>query len=435
VEVGTFVANSTPVFCPLYLRNPLMDGDMFEDMMLDMWSRSGVSGQLVYSGGNLVTNSVTRTAIMSKDATGAFVVEVDFADVIQNADNQFIRLHLDQNIVKSMRQNGFSAKLRFKLFPTSSGYKTMSNERYVTVESEVMYGSALDRKYVNVNESIILYTTTVKDFAIFMMYPETVSGVLSNKSSLTMNLGGPSSKIYGRVFFNGDIDTPLENLPEFNELVIISGNLIVNGKTFDQARTLIAKKFKKGLVVRFPVKRLVNDGECIAGLKTANQSGMFCKDNLNPAVNADTSTYIRNLGNICSGLKVTYKSGDFTYDYTGVVNPIIKEQCKGSEPEHVILSGGSTTVNVTGSYAFIVSPVKTLISGSATNIYGTIFGGHLETKDGSRFYSLSALRKGLPGIASDADLSAISSEAERVSAGVGVALLNLPLVRQATNGK
>lgn len=439
-EIGNFMANGSQVFCPLYLRNPLLDGSMFEDMLLEMWSRGNrtVSQNthiLRMSANGFVSVPTTRKAVLERDAAGAYTFSIDLENAIQSSNDQFIRLHLNQNIIQMMRQNSFKAKLTYTIFGNSTGFTTLSNERFITVEADVSYGNALSQRSVNVVEPLIMYSSTVKDFAIFIMYPTTSAGNPTTKFSESVILGGASTKVNGRVFFNGDIDTPLANLPTFNEVVVISGKINVSGLSTEQARTLMAEKFKKGVVTGFPVKRLINDGECLPGLPTANLSGMYCKNPQNLAVNFGIGDYIKNLGNICSNLPVKYTNGVYRYDLTNNKDPIRKEQCTGSAPEKIFLSGGSDSVTVTGSYAFIVSPIKSLIAGADANIYGTIFGGYIRAGSGSRFYSLGTLRKGLPGIASDIALNEITSESERILTGVGVPLLNLPLVKDAAIGK
>lgn len=435
-EVGDFKAEGQLVFCPYFVRNSLMNGAMFEDMMLEMWARSGSVGVLSMSGGVLETKAGTRNAIMTKDGSGAYSLTISLNEALKTQDNQFIRMHADQNILKSLQNGDFEAKLIYTFYSASAGFETISNERYVTVRSEVNYGSPVFRKSANASESIIMYTSTVRDFSLFMMYPETASGAKTRKFSEAMQLGGNTTRVNGRVFFNGDIDVDLADLPIFNEIVVISGDLIVSsGIDFAQQRALVKDRFRKGLVVRFPVERLINDGECVSGIPMSNQSGMYCKRPLIPTESFGISDYITNLGSVCSSLKANINSGAYSYVTAGSTNPMIQEYCKGSAPERLFLSGGANEVEVAGSHAYIVSPVKSLKIKSAANIYGTVFGGHIEALAGSKFYSLSALRKGLPGIASDVDLAAISAEGSRVQSGVAVPLSNLPFIKKPYLGK
>lgn len=432
VEVGPLVADGSPVFCPFYLRNPLLDGKMFEEMMLKMWSTSGPVGELALSGGVLSTKNSSRKAIMGRDSAGGYKLIIDFENAVRNNDNQFIRLHLNQNIVKQMRQNGFSAKLTYTLFGPSTGFKTLSNERYVNIQADVTYGSAFNRIAVNTAYTSVLYSSTVKDFALFMIYPEDNAGLATTLFSKAVDLSA-SSQINGRVFFNGDIDTALTELPVFNEVVIISGKLNTAGYTFAEAQKLMSQKFRKGIVMGYPVKRLINDGECVSGMPTANESGMYCKDPVSTGVNYNVSRYVQNLGNICSTLKVEFNSGAYVYNTTGVVDAMKIEQCKGSAPGKVFLSGGADRVTVGGSHAYIVTPVRNLKLGIG-NMYGVVLGGHI-SGNGSKIYSLGALRTGLPGIASTNDLTAITSEARTIMAGVGVPLISVPLIKEANVGK
>jgi hypothetical protein len=67
-------------------------------------------------------------------------------------------------------------------------------------------------------------------------------------------------------------------------------------------------------------------------------------------------------------------------------------------------------------------------------MYGVVLGGYV-SGTGAKIYSLGALRTGLAGIASAADLTAISAEAGRIMAGVGVPLISVPLIKEANVGK
>lgn len=431
VEIGPLRADNSPVFCPFYLRNPLMDGKMFEDMMLTMWSIGGQVGELVMKGGVLSTQNTTRSPILTKDSSGAYALSIDLDSAIRNPNNQFIRLHLNQNIVQKMRQDGFSAKLVFTLFGPSTGFRTLSNERFVNVQAEVSFGTTLNTKSVSVSETAILYSTTVKDFALFMMYPEDGAGNPTTLFSKAVELD-KTSQINGRVLFNGDIDTNLEELPVFNETVIISGTVNTSGFTFERARELMTQKFRKGIVMGFPIKLLINDGECVAGMPTSNDSSMYCVEK-GTGLPYNLTKYIDNMGNICSKLPVSFAAGEFTFDTSKVVDPVIKEQCKGSAPGKVWLSGGVRSVSVSGSHAYVLSPIKTLIMAAGGNLYGTVLGGHIRGSK-VKIYSLGALRPGLPGIASDKDLGNISAESGKIMAGVGVPLINVALIKEAKIG-
>ncbi|KYG63068.1 hypothetical protein AZI86_15220 [Bdellovibrio bacteriovorus] len=432
VEIGPLRADNSPVFCPFYLRNPLMDGKMFEDMMLQMWSIGGQVGELVMRGGVLATQNATRSQIFTKNGAGSYSLTIDLDSAIRNPNNQFIRLHLNQNIVEKMRQDGFSAKLIFTLYGPSTGFRTLTNERYVNVQADVSFGTSLNKKNASVSETAILYSTTVKDFALFMMYPEDSAGQPTTLFSRAVELNS-TSQINGRVLFNGDIDNSLESLPIFNEVVIISGSVNTAGYTFARARELMSQKFRKGIVMGFPIKLLINDGTCVSGLPTSNDSSMYCVEK-GTGLPYNLTKYIDNMGNICSKLPVNFSGGEFTFDTSTVIDPVIREQCKGSAPGKVWLSGGVRNVSVAGSHAYILSPVKNLIMSAGGSLYGTVMGGHIRGTN-VKIYSLGALRPGLPGIASSTDLGAISGESGRIMAGIGVPLINVALIKEAKIGE
>ncbi len=435
-EVGDFKANGELVFCPYFVRNPLMDGAMFENMMLKMWSRSGSVGVLSMSGGVLETKTTSRPAIMQKTESGAYELTIDLKKVLADSDNQYVRLFSDEKLVRSFRDGSFDAKMVYTFYSSSAGFETISNERYVTVRAEVNYGPPLFRRSASASESLIMYTSSVKDFALFIIYPETSSGLPTKKFSESMKLGGTDSRVNGRVFFNGDIDVDLAALPVFTETVVISGDIVVNTSlSQEDYRKLMREKFRKGLVVRFPVEKLINDGACVAGIVMANQSGMFCKRPLVPTENFGISDYISNLRNVCSDLKVTVNNGAYKYLNTNATDSMSVLNCEGSAPEKLFLSGGAMDVEVSGSHAYIVSPIKKISIKAPANIYGTILGGYVEAQPGTKFFSLSSIKKGMAGIASDTDLAAVSSEGARIQEGVGVPLLNLPLIKKPYLGK
>jgi hypothetical protein len=437
VELGDLKINQEKVFCPLYLRNPLFDGNILEKAVFRLWGSSKKTQILIRDGSNIITKTdVSRAAVVKEESDGSYSLEIDLKKSILDPKNSRIRLGVEQNFVSLLKTAGAEAKVRFIFHTKRAGFETISNERFVTLSSFVKYGESFQLKTVSSSETLIFQAPSVKDFALFLVYPETSSGSPTRKFSEAFRFGGKQTQIYGRVFFHGDIDIPLQELPEFHETVVISGRLInQNSQDLLAQRALLQAKFKKGLVTDFPVDRLVKDGRCVGFYEVSNQSEMYCKKPSDETLDFTMRDYILNLVNICSGYPVSVDKGNYHYEIDKASTPIVVTSCTPSEPGKQFVSGGVYNVKVSGSHAFVLSPIQNLIVSSSSSIYGTVLGGHISVRDGTRFYSISHLKVGLPGIGNQKVLAEVSTEAASIKTGVGVPIMNMPLFKNTAMGR
>lgn len=429
-QVGNLLLGNGTAFCPFYIRDPALDGFMLEDIVFKLWKTSGPTSLFKRVGNQIVTQpGGQRQAILRTNQSNEYVLEADLTHMLsQQFESRFL-LHVDQNFIQSLRALNPQLIFRFKFHPSLKGYKTSGNERLVTVESELNYGESFRKKWIRGYHSVIYQIPAIKDFALFFMYPETSQGLPTRKLSESLILGGKNTRVYGRVFFNGDIDVDVRNLPVFSEAVIISGEIVQpSDLSIEEFATLLSQKFPKGLFERFPVHRLVYDNACSDNFPAiVNQTQLYCRKPGHLTQIFNIEDYILGLTNICSYYPVSVNSGNYVYDLSTAVAPIVKETCAPSSPGKLFVSGGVMNVTVSGSHAFILSPVKKLQASGPTTIYGTVMGGYLSIPDGSKIYGLGKIKRGLPGIADDEVLKQVSLEGSRILSGVGVPLRNVPL--------
>ena len=429
-QVGDLRLGNSIAFCPFYLRDPSLDGFMLEDIVFKLWKTSGPTSVFKRVGNQIVTQpGGQRQAVLRSNTSDEYILETDLTHMLtQQTESRFL-LHVDQNFIQSLKSLSPQLLFRYKFHRAMRGYKTNGNERLVTIECELKYGENLRRKWVRGQHSVIYQIPAIKDFALFFMYPETSQGLPTRKFSESVILGGPNTQVHGRVFFNGDIDIDIQQLPTFSEVVIISGEITrPTSMSVEEFASILSQKFRKGLIERFPVHRLVYDNSCSDNFPAVvNQTQLYCRKPGSLTQLFNIEDYILGLTNICSNYPLNVNSGNYTYDLTTAVAPIVKETCAPSSPGKLFVSGGVMKVTISGSHAFILSPVKTLLANGPTTIYGTVMGGHLSLPNGSKIYGLGKIKSGLPGIADDEVLRQVSREGSRILSGVGVPLRNLPL--------
>src|SRR5690606_36002504 len=142
-----------------------------------------------------------------------------------------------------------------------SGLATETATRYFEVSSIVeTAGSVLTTKMVK-RQSLVLHPATPRDFALFVMYPTRSDGNTPTRLWSQAVQIPATSQIYGRVYFNGDIDVPLQNLPTFHEVVVISGK-VPNAFLSDVAG--MRNKFRKGLIANMSAAMYFQTGRCSA---------------------------------------------------------------------------------------------------------------------------------------------------------------------------
>jgi hypothetical protein len=446
IEVGDLKVNGSQVMCPFYLRNPLLDGNMVDSLLFRMWTSNNQTQVLTLgAGGSVVTRGgVSKAPIFKVEPNNSYSVELDLKNSVLDPRSARLRLGVDQTFINTLKAFNSEIKLRYNFYAQRSGFQSITNERFVTISAVVKYGPTLQPSVATASETFVIQSPTVKDFAIFVPYPETASGASTKRMSEAFLFGGPNTQVYGRVFFDGDIDIPLQNLPVFHETVVISGDLVNQSSITDPVlkRSLMQEKFKKGLIVNFPADRLIKDGECVSNYKVVNHSEIHCKKPADPTANFRIHDYIQNLVSMCSDYGIVSKNGSYMY-LIASIDPLIPfrpapvevESCSPSAPGKLFISGGTKWVRIMGSHAFILSPAEKVVALNATNIYGTILGGHISVKDGTQFYTISNLRSGLPGIADANVLAEVTKEASGILAGVGVPLMNLPLFKNSSVGR
>ena len=281
--------------------------------------------------------------------------------------------------------------------------------------------------------------STPKDFALFIVYPETSAGVQTQKFSEALQLA-PSVRVIGRAYFNGDIDVPLERLPVFSEAVAISGTIRINGQVPGPSSIgLLQEKFPKGFITNFSAPRYILDGRCAPvgaastasfsnNLKIVNGTRMNCFDENTPNKERfSIRHYIERLGNMCSSKPITVKSTGYTQPQA-----MIELGCETvvNWDEASFLTGGflDVTAQDPGYFAGILSPVQRLLVGGTTNVYGVVLGGYVRAGGSTKFYSVGMLQPGLPGIGSDATLGSLNSSALSANDGIAVPIVNVPFV-------
>lgn len=441
--IGTLSLGQSPVFCPMYVRNSMMSGKMLEDMVFEKWSIGGPSQSVQFSNGQMSTTPSVMNQIL-KGTEGRYYVEFDMTKALRNGGNQMLDPVMDNSLRDLLGPNRLNAtaKLKIELYTDSFGFSTDGNNRFIKVTSTIEYGPQFARKQVYDQESFTMFTPTVKDFAIFIPYPTTATGIAATRTSQSMILGGRNTKVYGRVYFNGDMDTALDNLPTFYETVVLSGKLIPgNAPVSPKDYAKIREKFRKGIVTGFAAPKYVMDGKCgdIGGEKkdVANQTGLYCiKDGLAFGM----KEYIYNLG-LCTDFPLTVNAGvkpklSYTPNPRGLPNPA--EICPSPDSDvnssNKFVRGGWQSVTVTGPVAFIASPVTSFRATTQTNIYGVVMGGHVDVADGSTLRSIPYFAEGQPGIGTTSQLEKVNTEAGSILEGVAAPLMGFPLVQATKQG-
>lgn len=465
VFIGDLKLDGQPVFCPAYLRHPEMTGELLEHMFFENWIRGGQSAQVLH-GFNLensqmadvVTRAPGSKGYVVKITVGAF--DPDRSGQSKTIDyqwiddpNNFIFMSYGQRIAQRMKQLKVSAKLEFEIMAESAGFVPAASERFVKVRSVVEFDGALkDSSGATDSESFILSIPTIKDFAIFMPYPTTGvyagTGVTrrpipTNRFSQAVTLPS-NSEIHGRVYFNGDIDVPLQNLPTFSETVFISGGLTSVQDARPETIELLKTKFRKGIVTNFSASRFVLDGACAAGssVSITNDTELFCKTEWGDEFGI--AEYLTRLSGVrcLNSIATVGAGGKVFYDFATLraTDPrFASAEDNSNYCEDVDgaprFTGPVREVRITDNVAFVASPTEKLnVSAANATIYGVVLGGHINAPQGARFYSFSAMREGLPGLGNSATLKERSIDANMAVDGVSVALKNFPLIRSSKDG-
>lgn len=437
VFIGDLKVDGESVFCPSYLRNSQLSGPLLEKMLLENWATPNKTAS-VMQGFDLVS-SVMADVVKQRDGNpGRYVVTIDLTGGVNdwmNSPGNFVFLNFGQKIATRLKQLGVKAELSYEIMTDSKGFIPTASERFVKVSSTVSFRGVLRKTSFTDSESFVMTVPTIKDFAIFIPYPTRSDGVPTSQWSEAVSIAA-NSVINGRVYFNGNIDLGLDQLPTFTETVFISGGLTSNITADAATLDKFKKKFQKGIVTNFSASRFLMDGACAVGsgaskIPIINQSGVFCERN---GVAFNIARYIENLQSICSnGTAVVDSAGRVQFDFTGVTvpDPMANQACNA---ENIVrfVSGGATRINVNGPFAFIASPVAFFnVTAAGSSIYGIVMGGNIRSSSATNFYSLAAMKVGLPGIGNAPTLLERSNDANIIYEGVAAPLMNFPLIQSA----
>lgn len=409
--IGRYNINGLPVYCPMYLRSNLIDGAMLE--------------QLIFQP------MLGKVPSFSEVGPGLYEMAIPFYDRqkrinnIEDPEANFLRLNMGQRLLKMAETRLEKVYLNFRFMTDSSGLATETATRYFEVSSIVeTAGSVLTTKMVK-RQSLVLHPATPRDFALFVMYPTRSDGNTPTRLWSQAVQIPATSQIYGRVYFNGDIDVPLQNLPTFHEVVVISGK-VPNAFLSDVAG--MRNKFRKGLIANMSAARYFQTGRCSAtnpNLSITNSGNFNCENSLGAKVGINE--YIDYTNSKCKNAPVTLSNGTMKVDCSkeDTTCPL---DCV-SDPSGV-LSWPARVVTVNGVYGIFSAPMGVLRS-NANYLYGTLFVGHLQSSRAAIIKAISNIQLGDPGFGSKDVLQSTNQILGQALEGVSAPLANLPIVYQA----
>lgn len=417
-QIGTYQINGHNVFCPFYLRSNMFSGNMLEQMVLDPMVTKG---------------------IIASPKPGQYEITLTFFDRTKGIDNisaagaNFVGFNIGQELLSSPTHRLDSVKTKIKILTNQAGFATATAERYIEISSEVVMGSKIKSYPVSKKESFITYPSTPKDFALFMMFPTNANGVKSRLWSESVKLPAGSS-IQGRVFFNGDIDLKLTDLPVFNEIVVISGDLTQIKTKEDRAQ--LKTKFLKGVITNYSAARFLYSGNCSStdpSISFVNSTGYQCLLGNDPQTPYKIE-YLPAKG-ICFSFPIAYKTLPNYGNKVGVEYQCDKSSSPCGPGSNALckdgasfISGIQETVSSTAQVTFVAGAVSFLRLQGTSFLYGTLLGGYLEASAPLAIKSMSALHVEDPGIGSEEILKSYSVDFQQAFAGITSPLTNLPIV-------
>lgn len=415
-QIGVFNIRGIPVYCPFYLRSNLLSSLMLDQMVL----------QPLFVGG-----------VMKQDKPGQFVLEITYFDKSKGINNltgnagKYLALDAGQNIIRYADIRLQRVVGRIRVMGTDSGFVAATSERYVEVSSEVQLGGGAKLVTIKRKQPLLTYPSTPRDFSLFMVYPTRSDGVTPTKLWSQSVVISSDSIIEGRVFFNGDIDVPLSQLPVFTETVVLTGDFKPALSKADRAA--LNTKFLKGVITNYSAPRFLMSGQCSAtdpSITVANGSGFNCKSSTGtPTTITD---YLNRIGGACINPPATYANGSMTVNCAGQ-DAQCTVSCQAAVPP-VIVTGPRRQVALNGVYGVIAAPVD-ILRANTPYIYGTILGGHFEAAVKTHIYSMSAIKVGLPGIGSEDTKSNFTALFQQAGTGISVPLTNLPIVYETGTSK
>lgn len=428
--VGDLRVENEPVFCPMYLRNAQLSGRMLQDLVFEKWSNGGATTLLKVVGAKATTSPAVMANVIKRKQPGNYLVEIDMTKALESGREQAMDFVMDEDVRKELVSVlKAKAKIGFEFYTDSFGFEMPGNERYVRVFSEVTFNeSPASQRTVTEEESFVLFNPTIKDFSIFVPYPTDRLGNATNSMKASLELGGPDTKVEGRVYFNGNMDIDLDSLPTFYETVIISGKIVPEPSPADFER--IKKKFVKGITINYDAGKYVMDGECAHvgadAVHINNQTEIFCDGNI--------EKYVTKASGACADSTVRVGANGVATDPVpfseiAQANAQWKQLCRAEK----FVKGG-VNVEVGGAYAFLGGAFKNLNISAPSNIYGIVVGGYVKAAPGTRFVALPYLRTGLPGISTSAQLEDVNMASAAIVQGVSVPLMGIPIVKAAREG-
>lgn len=464
--LGTLSLGGHRVFCPSVFRQPDLSSKELEDMYFDNWSQKSRSGR-AWRNSKIVKEPIESVFELNGDdgtplPQGWYRIKLRF-DAIDRGTaidkNWFLRnenmipLYVGQRLFDFHNDPSMpldvSAESVIDFYTDSLGFRGTLSERFVKVTSTVSFkrsgSGGFVRTFVD-SESFILRTPTLKDFSLFIAYPTDKNMVPSNSPvwSKSMQLS-PRSHIRGRVFFNGDIDVPLDALPQFYDTVFISGRLTTPIPAADMPK--FRSKFRRGIVTNFSAARNIFDGKCskASNINILNGSGIPCKD-ANGLQTLDA--YPGFAASACKCYPLKFVSGRAgqpgRWEYQNQASPGVpcepmtdRATCNmglGTATSSQFLSTGMTDFTVEGP-TFILAAIKRLIVNKPGSvIYGTVIGGYMSAPQGVDIFPLTEMKAGLPGIGNSDTLTQLSNEANLIGGGVTAPLSNMPLIQISKDG-
>ena len=434
---GTQKLQGKEVMCPLYLRSSLLHAQVLEKILFDEW----VKRDLLTAKG--LTPGVFRVTNKSF-ANGA----IDFTQSLNAAtganDPNFIPLNVGQNILRRASELNLKGYLDINVLSQKSGFYVGETAKFIQVNSRIETGESFlgtVPKFITQGQTLMIIPSTMKEYALFILYPLNSSGSATTKFHEAVQLQA-GVKIFGKVFFNGDIylqDTStlvgmknsLQTLPDFKDVVIIAGTfkdkdgLAIGLPPDPEIIDLMQKKFAKGIITNYSTGRFLYDGktEDVAFVNGTQMStgGM---DDYFAAIPG------------CEKCLATIDDSGNKYDCTADPQANNIDCGNGSINEFINSGAKAITINLSDyKYARVMTPTKSLVvSSPQTQVQGLVVGGHIRADHPDvEFHSLLALHPGSPGITDDNELKELNDKVRAIRTGVTSPLVNMPVVFTSAN--
>jgi|GEM_PF-6540905 len=409
-SIGEYKVDGIPVFCPTYLRSSLMSAEMYEQMIL---------------------RALVEAGILKSDLKGQYVLSLVFFDAdrgidqLTKANDHYLGFDNGQPLLQNASGRIQEARVDVTIFGPSSNIASKTAERMLEIKSSVILkdeGAAP----VTLRQSLNIYPSSPKDFALFAMFPTKSDGVTRTANWSESVILPAGSTIQGRVYFNGNFDVDFETLPVFTEMVVISGDFVP--PLTKAQRDRLPEKFAKGLITNFSSSRYLLSGFCspdVPSMEISNGARFPCKyESTGQPFTIERYFDQTNRGVDCMYEPVAIVDGVANADCKNSSNASCELNCKDQQ----MLSGARSNVTATGSVAFIAAPVGKMTLNVAY-LYGTIFSGHIRSNRILNLRSMATAKVGDPGFGSQQEtLDAYTVRFNQSNVGISVPIDNLPIV-------